>query len=184
MNITDLVSHVAPEVPGCNVISIERALVEAVRAFCAATWVWSHETTAWIRAGKNTGALRVPASLSVCDLISWESETTSVAPVLYRGTDLQVENDVEEDTQYSVVLAVRPGQTATEYPDWFDDQYRPAITAHAAHALLMLPGKDWTNPNRAQLLYQTYIDAVNAAKRAYNHNRLRGNVRVKNTGVR
>lgn len=184
MNIADLVPYVAPEVPGCNVISIERALVDAARSFCADTWVWSHETSAWIRAGKNLGALRIPASLSVCALISWESTTTSVAPVLYRGTELQVEEDVTVDTQYFVKLAVQPVQTATEIPDWLDSQHRKAITSHAAHALLMLPGKDWSNPGRAQSLYQIYTDAVNAAKRAYNVGRLRGNMRIKTYGAR
>lgn len=183
MNISDLVPYVAPEVPGCNDVAIERAILDAARAFCAATWVWEHDTSAWIRAGKDTGAIRVPSTLSVLGIVSWESDTTSEPPVLYRGEYVRVLRDVTSDTKYSVVVAVQPTRAETELPDWLDDQYRDAITAHAKHALLMLPGKDWTQPGRAQLLYQIYRDAVNTVKRERNFNRLRGRMRVRIPGV-
>lgn len=183
MNIPDLVNYVAPEVPGCNVLAIEQALMEAVRAFCAATWVWEHETSAWIRAGKDTGAIRVSAGMSILGIVSWESEHTSEPPMLYRNGYVRARRDVASDTKYSLTVAVQPARTETEIPDWLDEQSRDAVVAHAKHSLLMLPGKDWTNPARAGILYQIYRDAVNSTKRDRNTNRLRGAMRVRIPGV-
>jgi hypothetical protein len=183
MNISDLVPYVAPEVPGCNDVAIERAILDAARAFCAATWVWEHDTSVWIRAGKDTGGIRIPSSMSALGIVSWESEHTNEPPMLYRDGFARVRRDVTSDTRYDVTVAVQPARTETEIPDWLDGLYRDAITAHAKHSLLMLPGKDWTNPGRAQLLYQIYRDAVNSAKRDRNTNRMRGVMRVRTPGV-
>ncbi|MEF2146652.1 MAG: hypothetical protein V3573_14495 [Desulfovibrionaceae bacterium] len=183
MNISDLVNYVAPEVPGCNVLAIEQSIMEAARSFCAATWVWEHDTSAWIRAGKDTGAIRVPTDMSVLGIVSWESEQTSEPPILYPGGYVRVRRDVTSDTKYTLTVAIQPDRSETEIPDWLDDQYREAIVAHAKHSLLMLPGKDWTNPGRAQPLYQIYRDAVNSTKRDRNTNRMRGVMRVRIPGV-
>lgn len=183
MNITDLISYVAPEVPGCNAITIERAIHDAVRAFCSATWAWEHAATAWIRAGKDTGVIRLPASMGICGIVSWKSETTREHPALYRDNEIQVRQAPAADVRYDLTLAVMPSRKETDFPDWLDARYREAITAYARHLLLMLPGKDWTNPGRAQTLYQIYTDAVNDVKRERNNNRLRGVMRVRVPGA-
>lgn len=184
MKISDLANYIAQEVPGCNIIVIERALLDAARAFCAASWVWEHDTSAWIRQGRDKGVLRLLPSMSACGLVSWESDATNVPPMLYRGEYLRVPDPVAQDTRYSVVVAVQPKRTEEEIPDWLDEEHREAITAHAAHALLMIPGKDWSNPGRAMTLYQIFSDAVNAVKRTRNTNRLRGVMRVRTPGAR
>lgn len=184
MKISDLADYVAPEVPGCNIIAIERAIIDAVRAFCAASWAWEYDTSAWIRAGRDTGVIRLLPSMSACALVSWASDATNVPPVLYQDGLLRVPADVVTDTRYTLVVAVQPKRTETEIPDWLDEKHREAITSHAAHALLMLPGKDWSNPGRAVTLYQIYLDSVNAVKRERNTNRLRGAMRVRVPGAR
>lgn len=183
MNISDLVKYVAPEVPGCNTITIERAIIDAVRAFCSATWIWDHDTSAWIREGKDFGAIRMPTYMSACGIVSWKSDATNEVPALYRGESIRVSQAMTSDTRYTLTVAVQPQRNETEFPDWIDDLYRDAITAHARHALLLLPGKDWTNPPRAQTLYQLYTDAVNSVKRERNFNRMRGVMRVRVPGA-
>lgn len=187
MKFSDLISYVLPEVPGANVIAIERALLNAAREFCRQTWVWTHQPTVTIRAGRAFSALasRIPAKSAVCGLVEWESEDTSVAPALRNGdTELFVDDAPTIDTRYVVTLALFPSRAADEMPDWLDAAHRDAIAAYAKHELMLIPEKVWSNPARAQMLYTIFVDAVNDEKRNRNVNRLRGRVRMRVPGVR
>ncbi|NCC84837.1 MAG: hypothetical protein EOM03_12035 [Clostridia bacterium] len=187
MKFSDLISYVMPEVPGCNVIAIERALLNGAREFCARTWAWEHSPTITIRAGKVFAAIgyKIPSKTSVLGIVKWESDDTSVAPALRNGnSELFVDDAPTVDTAYTVTLALQPGRTADEYPDWMDNAYRDAVTAHAKHELMMMPEKTWSNPARAQVLYTIFTDAVNDAKRAKNTSRLRGRMMMRVPGVR
>lgn len=187
MKFADLVPYVMPEVPGANVIAIEQALLNAAREFCRQTWVWTHQPTVTIRAGRTYATLapRIPAKSAVCGLDGWESEDTSIAPSLRNGdTELFVDDAPAADTRYVLTLALFPSRTADEMPDWLAGAHRDAITAHAKHEIMLLPEKTWTNPGRAQVLYTIFSDAVNEAKRNRNISRLRGRMRMRVPGVR
>lgn len=187
MKFADLLPYVMPEVPGANVIAVERAILNAAREFCRQTWVWTHQPTVTIRAGRTYATLapRIPAKSAVCGLDGWESEDTSIAPSLRNGdTELFVDDAPAADTRYVLTLALFPSRTADEMPDWLAGAHRDAITAHAKHEIMLLPEKTWTNPGRAQVLYTIFSDAVNEAKRNRNISRLRGRMRMRVPGVR
>ena len=187
MKFADLLPYVMPEVPGANIIAVERALLNGAREFCRQTWVWTHRPTVTIRAGRTYSALasRLPAKSAVCGLAGWESDDTSIAPALRNGdTELFVDDAPAADTRYVLTLALFPSRSADEVPDWLDDAHRDAITAHAKHEIMMQPEKTWSNPGRAQVLYTIFADAVNEAKRKSNISRLRGRMRMRVPGVR
>ena len=186
MKLADLISYVLPEVPGANVIAIERALLGAAREFCSRTWIWTDKKTFTIRAGREFAALsaRLPAKSAACGLVAWESDDTSVAPALRRAnTEVFVDESPDVDTAYTLTLALMPSDSADEIPDWMG-AFRVILGAYAKHELMMQPEKTWTNPARAQVLYQIFTDAVNDEKRNRNNSRLRGRMRVRVPGVR
>lgn len=185
--LADLIPYVLPEVPGCNVVAIERAILDGAREFCRQAWVWEYPVTPTIKAGKVFAYIstRIPGGSSTCGLVSWESDDTAVAPALRNGnTEVFVDEAPEADTQYTLTLALCPSTSAEKIPDWIADAHRDAITAHAKHALMLVPEKTWTNPGRAQVLYSIFTDAVNEAKRTRNISRLRGRMRVRVPGAR
>lgn len=183
MKFADMINEVVPEadelVP--NPI-IKRCLREAVISFCRATWAWRYKATVTIDAGDTSAALTLPEEplCVACAIVRWEADRSCTKPNVLNGTEVSIEEDLDEDLELELTIALQPSNEALEYPDWMDGLYRQAIVAHAKHSILMQRGRlAPLDMQRAQVLYSQYTDTVNSVRREQNPMYVGGNLRIR-----
>lgn len=158
MNLSNLYSDVKLHVPLSPDILLARALNDAARQFCARALCWEEDLDPIIPvAGQTTYDLDLPGG--------------AVLVKVYGLSGVGVVDLVEKTVMFDEVptetvtlrVALQPSRTATTIPDVVGERFGEAIAAGAIARMLIMPGKEWTNPQMAAYHMGVYEAGVSDA---------------------
>jgi len=191
ISLEDFYTDLYPLVPGCPEMIIENAVRASVLSFCEQSGIIQHEMDpVTIVAGIAEYDFEAPNELIVDKIIvaNFNSRSLDVlSPRMveerfprHRSVDGSPEGIMRIDgsifklypTPHTTVasalfltVALKPEPGSEYAPEILMQDHKAAIVDGAAARLLMMPGKDWTNPAMAGSHAATFAAAVGNAKR-------------------
>ena len=205
---SDLLPTMVPELPGCSEAMITQALLDAGRTFCTETEVWQKELAAINIVASQAQYGLDPAEVTDVSnaqpepevkKISWvkisdaQQEVYTYKLAKYTGAALSAPaqtpqyaveflTDYVPDTAISAGLVVKvvlaPNWNSSYISSYVLSGYGQGIAALAKQNLMLMPGKRWYNPSRANYLSGVYLSVFNAAVKDRYTDRNSADVRV------
>jgi len=194
MLISEFTAHVLPDVQGCPVMLVERAILETIQDFCRNTWFLSRGlqlTVSSVRTTMNNAAVLdlnaieddaedfiiIGISKFILDGVSWPLEKRKV---LNHSADISAElrkkfyyfSDHWELTVFPmktgtvyIEVAISPTLSATAVDDEVYTYWLDHIKNGAKARLLLMPGKQWTDLMAGEAAQRAYRKGMAEAKR-------------------
>lgn len=197
MNYTDAIGGILIEAKGCPEDLAVRVLRQSVIKWCQDTYCMVNPATI-VTTADDPGLLVVDTSqITVLDIIDavFNGEPIDVLGINDERARLATEsypalvfNDPSQaemvptptaPTEVDLLLAVAPGRTSDEFPDFIWQTYSEPIEHGALSRLLAVPGRPWSNPAVATYHSANYERAAMKAaafigkKRTHRGQRLR-----------
>lgn len=190
MNLMDVVDEVVVEVPAVHEQTALLHLARAARYFCRESRVWQKFFQIYTIEGVDTYTVD-PSDTGVVLGVEWlardgehlqgrrsvsmaqneDSGSPEGPPYLYHlyeGEGVQVSPVPDQQYILEGVQYLAPSRGSFQIPNWMMDAWGDAIISLACANLLEMPGKDWTNPEAAQIhmaRYKTLEDRAKAVAR-------------------
>lgn len=180
IDVEEFLSRILPFAPGCPEPSAIAAIIEAARVFCRRTRLWRSTDQMTATTG-SSNCLCAPAGAEVFEVESLSFEGADLKPISIADLDDKQPGWREytgdsprwfTQTDIGEILLVPPGagvvkmatillpsMDATQLPDFLYDQYAKDIANGALAEILLLPKRDFTDPNMAGV-YQVRFDAT------------------------
>lgn len=186
MNFSDLVADVLIEAPGCpEPIAISTLRRTAIK-FCRESHVWVEQINDLYPVNDVTKYKVTPPDdtqiIAIASMVHHKGESEFkvkywplVNPLGYLSFPAVPELD-QGPIRIKVVLA--PTNTANEMPDAIGEDYREGLIHGAVAKLVMMPGKDWSNPQMAAYHQSLYDEQKREAKFRRNNGNTEVNLRV------
>lgn len=181
--------EVRPEVPGCPIAVMNRALVNASIEFCDRTLTWRTEIdTQGANDGTSDYDLEVPACGRVAAVLYVGHDDVRVLPGNERNLDDGVDgwrlstSEADVATYYylpdrktlrlsltpasdlsgglDIFCAFKPVAAATKLPDVLYDDHLEAIGWGAKARLMLMAGTPWANPSLAGIYSNSFQTAI------------------------
>ena len=172
MKWSDLFSRVMPHVPGCPEIMVEDALRDAAIKFCRDSHLWREQIMdLYLSPGIHRYALDLPEQTEVTALISacqrkpGSRYGEAVHPDInvFRMVRFRTLPDPDKGPiELHVVL--QPTRDADGMLDAIGLDYDQALIHGALERLVVIPGKDWSNPNMAPYHREKYLESLTEAR--------------------
>lgn len=172
-----MLPKVQPSCAGCGSPMAVEAIRQAVTEFCQRTKAWQASATITFIADQPEYALTLPANTVLVDVvkclynedslpISPNTETEldkrhagwrqakAQRPAFYYLPNLSTIRfvDMPSEAKINAVtlrVSVKPTNGATAFDTELYDQYADALAAGAKASLMLMPNKEWTNPELA-----------------------------------
>lgn len=178
--------YVQPSVPGCPEITIQAYLREAAAQFCEFSEVWrfdidedfTSKSTSDYEIDVPTGAALtniLDLYLDGSPLVRVSDKHYSASPAFGLGRparyalyqEAQVRFYPTPDTKYSFqgIGVLKPSLTSTGVEDFIFETHHQVISAGALAKLMIIPGKEWSNPELASFYsaqFRKMTDDANA----------------------
>jgi hypothetical protein len=157
-------------------IMMRQSVLESAIAFCRESLFCREEliladaTTGTTYALTDSSLAKCVKRLRVIDLTEQLSRADVPGTVLVAGIDFNVISAnhiafVRPFAKVAVLFAIEPRRSVTEVPDVLADDYLDVIAAGALNDLYMMPGKPWSDPNRAGYFNAQFIEGYRRAFR-------------------
>lgn len=186
MKYLDMVDELVMEVPSVLEPTALVQLRRAARDFCRDSRIWQRPFTILTIAGIEDYQLD-PVERAAPIEIEWLSldgelldgrhsmatmgntakNARRCAPRLYHefdGGDIRLSPVPDERYTIHGVQSLQPRRDLDEIPDWLADSWGETIIHLAAAKLLLMPNKDWTDPQMAQVHMGEYQKEMLKAK--------------------
>ena len=201
-----LTPFVLPEVAGCSVPMVERAIREAAIEFCNRSKVWIYVCDPVdLDAGEGRYDIDVPTQSSLVEIKSVKiaNEVDPLSPVTVgyleenyvnwqtdRGNPRQYTQLTDEEVLLVpipnstltdgliVTLCLKPSRSSTGFPAWINERYQDAIVAGAKQRLLMMSGVQWSNPMAGAMEKTVFENAIANASVDAALSRVRATIRT------
>ncbi|QPS88853.1 hypothetical protein I6G46_07790 [Serratia plymuthica] len=157
-------------------IMMRQSVLEAAIAFCRESMFCREELTLVNAMPGTTYALtesslvKCVKRLCVADLSEQLRRADAPGSVLVAGIDFNVISAnhiafVRPFEKVSVLFSIEPRRSVSEVPDALADDYLDVIAAGALNDLFMMPGKPWSDPQRAGYFNTQFIEGYRRAFR-------------------
>ncbi|MBL3524126.1 hypothetical protein IM876_15715 [Serratia plymuthica] len=157
-------------------IMMRQSVLEAAIAFCRESMFCREELTLVNAMPGTTYALtenslvKCVKRLCVADLSEQLRRADAPGSVLVAGIDFNVISAnhiafVRPFEKVSVLFSIEPRRGVAEVPDALADDYLDVIAAGALNDLFMMPGKPWSDPQRAGYFNTQFIEGYRRAFR-------------------
>lgn len=177
--------YIQPHVAGCPEIVIDQHLLEAATDFCERSEVWRYELeTLQTYAGVGYYYLDMPTASAVENVLDFYvdgSLATRVTDLYLRDNpnmsnarpthfsyhqDGQVRFYPTPDASYgfSGTCVLKPSSTASGVEDFIYESHRRTIVCGALATLMIIPGKEWSNPELSTYHAAKFYKATDDAK--------------------
>lgn len=172
VSLSSCIKQIRKSALNCPGFVAEDALLDAAKAFCNQTWAWQYSDELSIVSGEDEYTLSdeiyLPQMSEIIGIV--EAKDDNDAEYTAFTADLNADTWIEDDEPTSsfdltVTVALRPSNDATYLQDFLYDKHLDALNAGALANLLMQPGKDWTNPQLAQVFDRRFQHAVAVERR-------------------
>ena len=174
IELTELYPYILPETPGVPVPLLEQEVLNVLRDFCDRTGAWRYILDRFNRVADQQeytidewpeGArLKMIERVTTYDVESTDTDYTGTDSSL-NDIKLDIDRQIliflkkpEEDAvlAYEVEVSLLPGRTLTEVPTEFFDEYYSTLAKGVKAALMRMPGKRCTSPERGLQLESDY----------------------------
>ncbi|WP_099062414.1 hypothetical protein [Serratia sp. BW106] len=157
-------------------IMMRQAVLESAIAFCRESLFCREELTLADATPGTTYALtesslvKCVKRLRVIDLSEQLRRPDEPGDVLVAGIDFNVMSAnhiafVRSFEKVAVLFAIEPRRSVTDVPDALADDYLDVIAAGALNDLFMMPGKPWSDPQRAGYFNAQFVEGYRRAFR-------------------
>lgn len=171
-----MLPKVLPSCAGCGSPMAVEAIRQAVTEFCQRTKAWQTSAQINFVADQPEYALVLPANTVLVDVVKclyedglpispnteteldkqhsgWR-QTKAQRPAFYYLPNLSTIRFVDMPSEakanaVTVKLALKPTNSAADFDTELYDQYADALAAGAKASLMLMPNKEWTNPELA-----------------------------------
>lgn len=189
--------HVQPHVPGCPEIIIDQHLQEAAADFCERSEVWRYDLdTDTTIANLADYPIDAPTGATVENIVALYVDgflMTRVSELdfkhypnvppsrpshfaVYQDTQVRFYPTPDASYDFGGVCVLKPKLTATGVEDFIFEAHGKTIACGALASLLVIPGKEWTNPELAAYYSAKFHKSTDDAK---GRDTRRANYRVK-----
>ncbi|WP_328186901.1 hypothetical protein [Marinobacter sp. OP 3.4] len=174
MKWSDLFSRVMPHVPGCPEMMVEDALRDTAIKFCRDSHLWREQIMdLYLSPGIHRYELDLPEQTEVAALIcAWQRKPGSEHKEAVHP-DINVFRMVRFDTlpdpdkgPIELHVVLQPTLDADGMLDAIGLDYDQALIHGALERLVIIPGKDWSNPNMATYHRSKYLESLTDARLA------------------
>ncbi|MFW6177354.1 MAG: hypothetical protein ACOC43_03205 [Desulfohalobiaceae bacterium] len=165
----DIFSMIMPEVPGCPAPLAIQNLRQAAREFCQQTWIWQDTVPFEIEADYREAYVSVPRDgrlVAVRYLLEdgQELDVPDKLMIKTKRDPVEFEHEPEKSKNLQARVVLQPREDSKECPDWLVADHAEAIASGAKRRLMLMPGKDWSNPDLAKVHYQEFRREVARAR--------------------
>ena len=182
-SVAVLQTRMVNELTGCPQALMVQALMDAARDFCTDSEAWQEELEPidiveaqleydlapeydahikrliWVKLNTEDGVTNdvdpTPLDERLYELRLGDPE------VLVLDDSLEPTEDITDALTVKAVLV--PEFNSLDIAEWFLNRYWKGIVGKAMHSRMMDPNKRWTNPTRAAMYYQQYMDELQNA---------------------
>jgi len=192
--------YVQPYVPGCPEIIIQSHLQEAAAEFCARSEIWRYDIEPDFTS-KNTsdyeidtpknavlenililyinGAAIRPVSDRHYDLPSTSSKAAPCYYSIYQDTQIRFYPTPDKKYTFEGAGVLKPTLSATGVEDFIYETHGRCISYGALAKLMIIPAKEWSNPELSNYYQMKFYKEADAAK---SRDSRRVNLRVRPAG--
>ncbi|MNG55940.1 hypothetical protein D3C79_140120 [compost metagenome] len=157
-------------------IMMRQSVLEAAIAFCRESLFCREELTltnvapGTMYALTDSSLVKCVKRLRVTDLSEQLRRPDEPGTVLVAGIDFNVISAnhisfVRPFEKVTALFAIEPRRNVTEVPDALSDDYLDVIAAGALNDLFMMPGKPWSDPQRAGYFNAQFTEGYRRAFR-------------------
>jgi len=164
------INSIMPQVPGCPGPLVKSEVLRAAINFCQDSLIWQQDEDKTVALGGSTFTL-VVTSGAACTGVQISIDGIEVHD--YKRSDLTITLDdaVTASTTYQVTTFIKPTRSATSLPTFLYNDWFEAIESKAKAELMIMPGKEWFNPQLASINQTKYLhDLGNAKAKSLNVN--------------
>ena len=177
------VNTVRRDVPGCPNPLIKEEVLSAAIEFCQRSWKYTQDITVSVAAGDETVTVTLPAGTGIVGINHTEVDDIKDYQVDYDGVVITLRDKATGAYSMTVNVALKPLPTVTALPDFLFNDYYQAIAAGAKAKLMIMPGKEGTNPEYANLHSEVFQTGVRGAMRKVFQKTMPTEKRVENRGA-
>jgi hypothetical protein len=175
-------NDILPSVPSCPGPTIRRAVLSKAIEFCQQSSIW-HEEQIFTADGGESSIELLPPEQSRAFRVEVTRNGVSCLTFDLNDQTLDFDTVFTKDEEIHIRLFLVPVRTATSIPDQLYHEYFDALTQGALAHLMLMPNKEWTNPQLAvgyQGDFMYYItQAKIAAIRRHPQTKLRMNLTLR-----
>lgn len=154
------------EVPGCPNPLIKEEVLSAAIEFCQRTWAYTKDITESVSKDAETVTITLPEGTGIVGVNSFTDENGDTEyEIDYSGNVVSLEKPVPYDSDLIINVALKPLPTVSSLPDFLFNDWYQTIAAGAKAKLMIIPGKEWSNPNLAVIHSNLFEDGVGDAIR-------------------
>ena len=159
------VNTVRRDVPGCpNPLIKEEVLASAIE-FCRRSWKYTADITVSVENGDAEVTVTLPVGTGLVGINHTDVDGYMDYRVDHEGPVITLKGVDSGDYDMIVNVSLKPLPTVTALPDFIFEDYYQAIAAGAKAKLMVMPGKEWTNPEYANLHSEVFQTGVRGAMR-------------------
>jgi len=175
--LSEVYPFVLPELPGCPIPMVDRAIVDSVREICRRTDILRSYQLVSPIGGQKSYQIAPPTGMEVIDIksvsttggnvyqIPLYTEASSLIPIddSIDGETIVYYRVFPQDTlnlyptpksgvafnDIRVQYSYQPVITSTTIPDDFVNRWAMCVAARVKYMLMMQPGKEWSAPDYA-----------------------------------
>jgi hypothetical protein len=145
------VNSIRRDVPGCPVPLIEDEVREAAIEFCRRTSIYTYDQTASVTAGDSEVDIVVPDNTSLVAVNYIEVDESREYDLTVEDDTILFSSDAASSFDMTINMALKPEQAATSLPDILFDDYFQGIASGAKAKLMIMPKKEWSDPQLAMV---------------------------------
>lgn len=188
-SLADFYPYIEPDVPGCPLPTIDKALIRVAIDFCTRSKIWSEiDASLSTEAGVSNYALDIPsgARAVIIEAVSvgtsnlemtselqlfsklpgWQSMTGAPKYAFMSKADDELvlaPTPIGAGDQIVMKVAYAPTFSATSLPDVLARRHLDGIAAGAKGLLQAMPNQPWSNPASATFNQSVFASALSGA---------------------
>ncbi|WP_299202576.1 hypothetical protein [uncultured Amphritea sp.] len=165
MTYDDIAQNLMVAIPGVIKATVRKAVIAAARKLCIEANVIAVTETLTLPAGADSISLSVTdATLEPVRVIYIEDLRRNYYAQVSESM-LKFLNTQVVDIDYVVTMACRPADGASDlHPDLL--RWDEAIENYALYRMMIMPGKEWSNPQLAQHHFNIWSGELSTAKQS------------------
>lgn len=157
------VNSILPHVPGCPKALIKNEVLGVAIDFCQDSFIWQLDEEHTLAASADEITLTVGTGEAVagCQI---SIDGGAINEYSRSAATVTLDDAVTTSTTFQTTTFLKPDRAATSLPDILYNDWFSAIEAGAMASLMLMPGKDWTNPKLGLIHQRNYLIGLGQAK--------------------
>jgi hypothetical protein len=159
------IPYIVQYVPACPSFTIKSQTLVIADDFCRRTGIWKIKVTGTAVGGEttidvtsdlptNSQIIRAELLLNRNQYYNWDIASNVIT----------FDDELTENDEYEISLFFAPTKTANSLPDFLYNNWFLALASGVKADIMLMPAKEWSNPQLAAVEKQAYMYYVGQAK--------------------